>query len=770
MGLFRKGGFFNDLTSTINPFDDKNGAFQGSDGQVAVNPAAAGPDLSQQYFGNYGMGVNVGGAGGAGGEISGQNGPGAQMMQQADSMGNFYSGQLQQAADANYATGQAANNALQGVANNSGVAGAQQADALSQIGDLSAQSGANQSGLLSSLGSTYGSMNTGAGGNALAYGLGQAQGLTNQGQLATGYGMNAANAAGLGAQQLGTAGQSLYMSGAMAQGQDISGRQQDALMGLERTEGPSSAQAQLQQATNRNMSNALALSRSGRGFGGNTTALRQATASQAQIGQDAALQSAQLRAQENAAWRQRQASNISQAGQLATSQAAARNARESSLYGLGLQGMDQGVSQQIAAGGLGLSGLSTGGQLMSQGAQTGQNAYGQQLSAIGQAGQTQLAAQQAAAQTQLAGYGQQLAAQQAAAGTQLAGYGQQGALLGQGGALELQGNAQAGNATTNAANTAMNSLNMQNQMYNQGLGWEQQHTQNELTAAGINAGIGLQQQNMGNQMTGAFLGAGGSMLSMVPMLAMSDRDTKKGIEPTNVMLDTGSGDSGQIVMPKAGTAEVVEPAYDPYSFGTGISGPNQAQGYASMDAAEAASAQAPQAQAIANKNAPQLAKSGDAKKYGIGEQGATPFSVLGKTMQQGATSAMGDIGVNPATGQSWYAVPQQTFMPSPMASTNPMMMSDEREKKALDAIDAAPGYSYDYKDPDAMGATNGRQYGVMAQDLEKTPAGRSVVHEVGGRKMVDTSRLTMVNTAAMNALSDRLAQLEKRLGGGKRAA
>ena len=35
--------------------------------------------------------------------------------------------------------------------------------------------------------------------------------------------------------------------------------------------------------------------------------------------------------------------------------------------------------------------------------------------------------------------------------------------------------------------------------------------------------------------------------------------------------------------------------------------------------------------------------------------------------------------------------------------------------------------------------------------------------------MVDTSRLTLVNTAAMNALSERLGQLEARIGGKKAA-
>lgn len=80
------------------------------------------------------------------------------------------------------------------------------------------------------------------------------------------------------------------------------------------------------------------------------------------------------------------------------------------------------------------------------------------------------------------------------------------------------------------------------------------------------------------------------------------------------------------------------------------------------------------------------------------------------------------------------------------------------------SIDLRPatGYSYEYKDPAAHGA--GRFYGPMAQDLEKTPAGASVVKKApDGTKMVDTSRLSLVNTAAISDLQKQIAAL----GGGQ---
>lgn len=82
------------------------------------------------------------------------------------------------------------------------------------------------------------------------------------------------------------------------------------------------------------------------------------------------------------------------------------------------------------------------------------------------------------------------------------------------------------------------------------------------------------------------------------------------------------------------------------------------------------------------------------------------------------------------------------------------------DRPSIDLRPAAP-YSYAYKDPAAHGA--GRFYGPMAQDLEKTPAGASVVKRApDGTKMVDTSRLSLVNTGAISDLQRQIAAL----GGG----
>src|SRR5690606_8119973 len=94
--------------------------------------------------------------------------------------------------------------------------------------------------------------------------------------------------------------------GAIGGAQGLAG----SLAALEATEGPSAAQAQLQLATNQAMASQLALARSGRGLGGGAAAMSEAQRNAAAIQSQAAAQSAALRAQEQAAWRQRQAANL----------------------------------------------------------------------------------------------------------------------------------------------------------------------------------------------------------------------------------------------------------------------------------------------------------------------------------------------------------------------------------------------------------------------------------------------------------------------------
>lgn len=84
---------------------------------------------------------------------------------------------------------------------------------------------------------------------------------------------------------------------------------------------------------------------------------------------------------------------------------------------------------------------------------------------------------------------------------------------------------------------------------------------------------------------------------------------------------------------------------------------------------------------------------------------------------------------------------------------------------ALDVFRKTPGYSYEYK-REALsrpGSAPGRHFGPMAQDLEKTPAGKSVVRAgPDGMKSVDTGRLALLQSAALHDLVKRMDKMEKR--------
>lgn len=97
--------------------------------------------------------------------------------------------------------------------------------------------------------------------------------------------------------------------------------------------------------------------------------------------------------------------------------------------------------------------------------------------------------------------------------------------------------------------------------------------------------------------------------------------------------------------------------------------------------------------------------------------------------------------------------------------------SDERAKNsggkmsAMDVFRKTPGYSYEYKHGmmGAPGTAPGKHFGPMAQDLEKTPAGKSVVKPgPDGMKRVDTSRLALLQSAALHDIVKRLDKMEKR--------
>jgi len=100
-----------------------------------------------------------------------------------------------------------------------------------------------------------------------------------------------------------------------------------------------------------------------------------------------------------------------------------------------------------------------------------------------------------------------------------------------------------------------------------------------------------------------------------------------------------------------------------------------------------------------------------------------------------------------------------------------MAMSDERSKTEVahgdsavdELLDRIEPYSYRYRDPEMPGAAHGDQYGVMAQDLERSQIGRTLVHGGSdGYRRVDYSPRTLgpVVLAGLARLNSRLRDLE----------
>ena len=91
-----------------------------------------------------------------------------------------------------------------------------------------------------------------------------------------------------------------------------------------------------------------------------------------------------------------------------------------------------------------------------------------------------------------------------------------------------------------------------------------------------------------------------------------------------------------------------------------------------------------------------------------------------------------------------------------------------RQLDALESVKKTPSYSFRYTD-DARElypelTQPGEQYGVMAQDLERTPAGEDIVSTgPGGMKAVDTREATMTNMAATGELAREQDDLMRRL-------
>jgi len=96
-------------------------------------------------------------------------------------------------------------------------------------------------------------------------------------------------------------------------------------------------------------------------------------------------------------------------------------------------------------------------------------------------------------------------------------------------------------------------------------------------------------------------------------------------------------------------------------------------------------------------------------------------------------------------------------------------MSDKTQKTEIKSkggiskefLDVLKPYEYKYKDPSMDGAAHGRRFGIMAQDLEKSEAGKSIVMDTPDGKKIDVSQGLGLSLAALADINERLKKLEK---------
>ncbi len=98
------------------------------------------------------------------------------------------------------------------------------------------------------------------------------------------------------------------------------------------------------------------------------------------------------------------------------------------------------------------------------------------------------------------------------------------------------------------------------------------------------------------------------------------------------------------------------------------------------------------------------------------------------------------------------------------------LLSDENQKTNIDPankqtqafLDALNAKSFEYKDSKIPGAAEGERFGVLAQDLEKSKMGKSLVKETDHGKMIDIAQGFGAVLAAQAQLNERLKDIESK--------
>lgn len=147
---------------------------------------------------------------------------------------------------------------------------------------------------------------------------------------------------------------------------------------------------------------------------------------------------------------------------------------------------------------------------------------------------------------------------------------------------------------------------------------------------------------------------------------------------------------------------------------------------------------------------PNMAEGGEVDSPTLPQQTeiAPPQSSTGQWLN----SQVSDSGPN-VPEMAAIAPMKWDLVPSPGGGGGMMAQGGQIE----DTVEAK---SYDYKDPSQQGAAEGRQYGITAQDLEKSPAGKSVVKDTPQGKMIDSTHTIGLLLASVGRLNERIKGLE----------
>ena len=130
-------------------------------------------------------------------------------------------------------------------------------------------------------------------------------------------------------------------------------------------------------------------------------------------------------------------------------------------------------------------------------------------------------------------------------------------------------------------------------------------------------------------------------------------------------------------------------------------------------------------------------------------------------IEQARTNRYGHIMGAPTAAESVLGAAQGVGQMAAMASDRRLKKKVKRgDKEARDLLKALKATTWEYKDPDAHG--EGEFLGLMAQDLEKSKAGKRAVIDTPRGKMVHGARLATALAATLPGIDKRIRKLEKR--------